>query len=311
MSEHAQGVEPSGIEHCEAVVNDVRLHYVRGGTVGAAPLVLLHGFPQSWLMWRLVLPALMERHFVVAVDLRGYGDSDKPPGQSGHDQATKASDIHALLQQLDLGRVILVGHDRGARVARRYALDFPDELAGVSLLDILPAEYIYDELSAAEAAQRYWHWTFQIVPEVPEKLIFGNEDAYLRRFFGRAPAFLEQLCADGAYAEYRRAFLQPGAVEAALNDYRATYNVDVPRYRAERASRVRVDVPMMLLWGDRGNLANAPVLDIWHEVASDVRVAAEIADCGHYLPEEQPEVVAQHLLRFSKRCFEPGSHDPL
>ncbi len=304
MGEKTNLLEPPGIVHSEVTVNDVRLHYVQGGGDTIAPLVLLHGFPQSWLMWRLILPALMSRHFVVAADLRGYGDSEKPPGKVGHDQATKASDIHALVQDLGLERVVLIGHDRGARVARRYALDYPDGLAGVALLDILPAEYVYDELTAAEVARRYWHWVFHVVPGMPERLISGREDGYLEGFFGRTPGLLERLRADGAYSEYHRAFLQPGAVAAALNDYRATYEIDVPRYRAERAAGLRITVPTLLMWGARGNLTGQPVSDIWRTVANDIRGAVEIADCGHYLPEEQPEVVADHLLHFANECFE-------
>lgn len=292
-----------GMTHSETRVNGVRLHYVHGGEETASPLVLLHGFPQSWLMWRLVLPALAARHHIVALDLRGYGDSEKPPAEAGHDQATKASDVRALVEHLDLERAVLIGHDRGARVARRYALEYPDTLAGVALLDILPAEHVYDKLTAAEVAERYWHWVFQVVPDLPERLIAGNEDAYLERFFGRRQSFLEQLRSDGAYAEYRRAFLQPGAIAAAMNDYRATYEIDVPRYRAERSSGIRIGAPTLLLWGDRGNLADQPVWDIWREVASNVRGAFEIADCGHYLPEERPQIVAEHLLRFARECF--------
>jgi haloacetate dehalogenase len=303
MGEKATLLDPPGISHSEVTVNGVRLHYVQGGRDTTAPLVLLHGFPQSWLMWRLILPALMWRHFIVAADLRGYGDSEKPLSEAGHDQTTKASDIHALVEDLGLERVVLIGHDRGARVARRYALDYPDGLAGVALLDILPAEYVYDELTAAEVAQRYWHWVFHVVPDLPERLISGREDGYLEGFFGRAPGLLERLRADGAYFEYRRAFLQPGAVAAALDDYRATYEIDVPRYRAEGAAGLRITVPTLLMWGDRGNLAGQPVSDIWRKVANDVRGAIEIADCGHYLPEEQPGVVADHLLRFANECL--------
>ena len=295
-------LEPPGLAHARAEVNGIWLHYVRGGGNEAAPLVLLHGFPQTWLMWRLVLPALTARHHVVAVDLRGYGDSAKPAGPAGYDQGQLAADIHALVRQLGLERPVLIGHDRGGRVARRYALDWPGELAGVALLDILPAEWVYDRLSAAEVARRYWHWVFHLVPELPERLIDGHEEVYLERFFARSPGLLERLHADGAWLEYRRAWLQPGAVAAALNDYRATYTIDVPRYRAERAAGRRLAPSCLLLWGDGGNLADQRVLEIWRAVASDVR-GATISDCGHYLPEEQPEVVAGHLLQFARECF--------
>jgi len=293
-----------GLTHARAEIDDIWLHYVRGGDPQAPTLILLHGFPQNWLTWRLIIPDLMARYQVIAVDLRGYGDSAKPTGEAGYDKGTMAADLHALLGQLGIARPLLIGHDRGARVARRYALDHPDALCGLALLDILPAEYVYDRLSAAEAAERYWHWTFQVVPDVPERLIAGHEEAYLRQFFARSPGLLAAMEADGAWREYRRSWLQPGAVAAALNDYRATLHHDVPRYRAERKEGRRLTTPTLLLWGNRGNLSNQPVVDIWREVATDVRGQA-IAGCGHFLMEEQPAIVAAALLRFAdERCAE-------
>lgn len=291
-----------GLQHARAEVNGIWLHYVRGGNAEAPTLVLLHGFPETWLAWRLILPELLERYQVLAVDLRGYGDSAKPAGEVGYDKGTMAADLRALLGQLGIARPLLIGHDRGGRVARRYALDHPNEICGLALLDILPVEYIYDQLSAAEAAERYWHWTFQVTPAVPERLIAGHEEAYLRGFFERTPGLMAILEADGAWREYRRCWLQPGAVEAALNDYRATFHRDVPRYRAERKAGRHLTVPTLLLWGNRGNLANQPVIDIWRQVATDVRGQA-IAGCGHYLMEEEPTIVAEALLRFAgERC---------
>lgn len=304
MGIHLNPLDVPGFAHATAHVNGIYLHYVRGGRSGAPALVLLHGSPESWLMWRGVMPALAARYDVVAVDLRGYGDSAKPAGEAGYDKGTMAADVHALVRRLGLGPLALVGHDRGARVARRYALDHPGELAGVALLDILPVEYVYDHLTA-EIARRYWHWFFQLVPELPERLIAGREEAYLAGLFGRSPDLLARLHADGGWQEYCRCFRQPGAVEAALNDYRATYAVDVPRYRAERAAGRKLTTPALLLWGDRGNLAGLPALDIWREVATDVRGAA-LADCGHYLPEERPEAVAEHLLRFAGEVLGAG-----
>ncbi len=291
-----------GLEHGRVEVDDVWLHYVRGGANTAEPLVLLHGFPQSWLMWRLILPDLLARHHVVAIDLRGYGDSAKPAGAGGYDKGTMARDIRAVVRALDLAVPVVIGHDRGGRVARRYALDYPDALRGLALLDILPVEYVYDRLTAAEIGERYWHWIFHLVPELPERLIDGHEEEYLEQFFARSPDLLARLRADGSWREYRRCWLQAGAVEAALNDYRATFRQDVPHYRAARQSGQRLAAPTLILWGNRGNLANQPVLDIWREVATDVRGQA-IAQCGHYLPEEQPEVVAAHLLRFAEERF--------
>lgn len=293
------------VGHYRVSVNGVTLHYVASGPLDAPAVMLLHGFPQSWLIWRGVMPALAQRYRTIAVDLRGYGESDKPPGSEGYDKRTMAADIHALMERLGLQRTLLIGHDRGARVARRYALDYPDPLAGAALLDILPLEWVYDRLSAAEVAQRYWHWVFHLVPELPERLIAGHEGDYLAALFGRTPGFVERLHASGAWDEYLRAFRQPGAVAAALNDYRATYAVDLPRYRQERAQGRQVRVPVLLLWGERGNLGGRPVLDAWREVARDVR-GIELAGCGHYLPEEQPETVARHLLAFADECFAAG-----
>ncbi len=131
----------------------------------------------------------------------------------------------------------------------------------------------------------------------------GNEVEYLDRFFQRTPGLLAMMQEDGSWLAYREAFLQPGAVAAALNDYRATFQIDVPRYRAEQAAGKRVTTPTLVLWGENGNLASRPVREIWRAVADDVR-GAEIADCGHYLPEEQPAIVQEHLLAFARACFD-------
>jgi pimeloyl-ACP methyl ester carboxylesterase len=298
-----------GISHHWLDLEDIRLHYVEGGNDAGPPLMLLHGFPQSWVMWRKVLPLLLASYHVIAVDLPGYGDSAKPDDPPRYDKGRMAADIRAVARHLALPPYLLVGHDRGARVARRYALDYPEDLVGAALLDILPAEYVYHRLSAAEVARRYWHWVFHIVPTLPEQLITGREEAYLTAVFMRDPDYFGRLRSDAAWTEYLRAFRQPGAVAAMLNDYRATYRVDVPRYQAEREAVRRIDMPVLLLWGERGNLGGQPVLDIWREVASDIR-GVEIAGCGHYLPEEQPEIVTRHILRFAVERFAQPESDP-
>lgn len=290
------------VKHDYAEVNQVKLHYVFGGTKEAPAVILLHGFPQSWLTWRYIIPELIKTHRVIAVDLRGYGDSDKPQGQERYDKGTMAADIHALMLHLEIEKALLVGHDRGARVVRRFALDYPENVAGAVLLDILPTEYLYDNLSASDAAAKYWHWIFHLVPHLPERLIEGREEIYLDFILGRAPGLPGLLRSDGAWDDYVRIWKQPGAAEAALNDYRATYTVDLPRYREENAAGRRLTVPTLLLWGERGNLAGLPVLDIWKRVATNVS-GFEIKDCGHYLPEEQPSQILQHLSAFSTASF--------
>ncbi|PTM59009.1 alpha/beta fold hydrolase [Desmospora activa] len=291
-----------GLKHCHAKVNNIQLHFVEGGEHHTETVILLHGFPQSWVIWRYVIFDLLKRYHVIAVDLRGYGDSDKPEGMAGYDKANMARDIYVLMKHLQLAKVALVGHDRGARVARRFALDYPDHVVGLGLIDILPLEYVYDHLSTSEAAKKYWHWVFQIVPELPEELIAGREESYLSFLFRRAPHLLERLKADGAWDEYVRIWKQPGSYQAALNDYRATHEIDLPRYRMEKEANRKMDTPCLLLWGKDGNLAEQPVLDIWNQVATTV-TGREIANCGHYVPEEQPAVVVREIMPFLDTVF--------
>lgn len=290
------------VEHGQAPVNGTEIHYVRAGPRDAPPLVLLHGFPESWLMWRALIPTLAQQYHVVAADLRGYGDSAKPAGQAGYDKGTMAADIRELIAYLGLVRPVVIGHDRGARVTRRLALDAPAAVRGVALLDILPAEWVYDHFNDPALVTRMWHWIFQLVPDLPEQLIPGHEAEYLGKLFSRAPGVLDQLRAEGVWDEYLRVFSRPEALAAMLSDYRATFALDVPYYRALRAAGTKLAVPALILWGDHGNLGGRPALEIWREVASTVQ-GSEIPDCGHYLPEEQPAIVRDHLLSFITTCF--------
>lgn len=240
------------LKHRYAHVNGIQLHYVEGGEQHSNTVVLLHGFPQSWVLWRFVIPDLVKRYRVLAIDLRGYGDSDKPEGIEGYTKANMAKDIYDLVTHLRLEEVALIGHDRGARVARRFALDYPDYVAGLCLIDILPLEYVYDNLSASEAAKKYWHWVFQVVAELPEALIAGREEVYLGTLFRRTPHLLEQLKADGVWDEYVRIWKQPGGFQAALNDYRAAHKLDLPNYRVEKEMNKKINQPCLLLWGKTG-----------------------------------------------------------
>ncbi|MBY8914869.1 alpha/beta hydrolase [Bacillus sp. YC2] len=290
------------VTHDSIEVNGIRLHYVFAGEEDAPPVILLHGFPQSWVTWRYVIPALAASHRVIAVDLRGYGDSEKPSGINGYDNKTMASDIQGLMRRLHIQKALIAGHDRGARVARRLALDSPELAAGLVLIDIMPTEYVYDSLTAAEAAQKYWHWTFQVVPHLPEELINGKEEEYLRFLLSRGDGLFDLLTSDGAWGRYLAAWKQPGAVQAALNDYKASYQIDLPRYRSEKKLQKKLNVPTLLLWGEKGNLAGLPVLDTWRESIREVS-GYEVKGCGHYVPEEKPTEAARRMLDFSKTVF--------
>ena len=277
-------------EHGMVAVNGIRMHYVREGE--GPPVVLLHGWPQTWFCWRLLMPLLAERFTLIAPDLRGYGLSDKPAG--GFDKRTMAADVRALARELGHDRVALVGHDRGARVAHRYALDHPGEVERLAVLDVIPTRAMFARIDE-QLARGFWHWLFHLQPDLPELLVVGNIDAYLRWFFERWTHNRPPV--EEAVPEYVRAFSAPGALRAGFHDYRATFPDDLEADDASAAAGDKLTVPVLALWGATGLTGKLPVVDIWREYATDVDGEA-IGDCGHFLPEEQPAVVADRLLRF-------------
>ena len=278
------------MEHGTARVNEIRLHYVVDGT--GPPVVLLHGWPQTWYQWRKIIPPLAERYTVIAPDLRGYGDSQKP--RSGYDKRTMASDVHELVRQLGHDSIRLVGHDRGARVAHRYALDFPTEVERLALLDIIPTRVAFERTSK-ETATSSWHWFFHLVPDLPELLVGANVEAYLRYFY-REWAYQTTTFSAEDIATYVHAFSQPGALRAGFEDYRAGATTDLEDDQAD-ASR-QIEAPFLVLWGAEGRVGtHSQPLEIWREFGRDVRGEA-IPECGHFVPEEQPAIVADKLLEF-------------
>ncbi len=275
-----------------ADVNGVRLHFV---SEGEGPLVvLLHGWPQTWYCWRKLIPALARRHTVVAPDLRGYGLSDKPP--AGYDKRTMAADVRALARHLGHQRLaLLAGHDRGARVAHRYALDHPGEVERVAVLDVVPTRATFSRVDAT-VARGYWHWLFHLQPDLPELLAGANVAAYLGYFFERWTHNRAGLD-EAAVAEYVRAFSAPGALRAGFDDYRASFPTDAEHDDADAAAGRRLTMPVLALWGASGLFGQLPALEVWRAYADDVRGAA-IPDCGHFLAEEQPELVTGELAAF-------------
>jgi haloacetate dehalogenase len=277
-------------EHGMAAVNGIRMHYVREGE--GPPVVLLHGWPQTWFCWRTLMPLLAGRFTLIAPDLRGYGLSDKPAG--GFDKRTMAADVRALVHHLGHERVALVGHDRGARVAHRYALDHPVEVERLAVLDVIPTRAMFARIDQ-QLARGFWHWLFHLQPDLPELLVGGNIDAYLRWFFERWTHNRPPV--EEAVPEYVRAFSAPGALRAGFHDYRATFPDDLDADDASAAAGAKLTMPLLALWGATGLTGTLPVVDIWREYATDVDGEA-ISECGHFLPEEQPAVVADRLLRF-------------
>lgn len=279
-------------------INGVKLHYVTGGIENGPVCLLLHGFPESWITWRKVIPSLENHYKIVAVDLRGYGDSDKPEGIENYTNKLMASDIAGILSELKLASAYVVGHDRGARVARRMAYDYPELINRLALIEIMPIEYVYS-LSAEEAAKKYWHWVFQVVPDLPETLISGKEEEYLKFLLSRGDGLFERLNSDGSWEEYLSHWKKPGAVKAALSDYRASYKFDLPEYQEMVETEDKLNIDTLLLWAEKGNLSGLPVEEIWKQSLNNV-TGYELKNCGHYLLEESGEEVAKYILEFDK-----------
>ena len=279
----------------DAIVGDVT---IRAALAGAGPpLLLLHGHPQTHVTWRKIAPRLAEQFSVVATDLRGYGDSDKPDGGEGHiaySKRTMAADQVAVMRALGHDRFAVVAHDRGARVAHRMALDHPNSISRLALFDIAPTATMFARADKAFATRYFW-WFFLIQPApLPEKMIGADPAFFLRHHLGgqsKTPGATEP----EAFAEYLRCYDDPRTLHAICEDYRAAATIDLV-HDAEDANN-RVTAPLLALWGERGTVGQLyDVLETWREKAIDVRGRA--LDCGHTLQEERPDEVLKDLLAF-------------
>jgi haloacetate dehalogenase len=263
------------------------------------PLLLLHGHPQTSAMWHRVWPALTARHTCVAADLRGYGDSGKPPASpdhAAHAKRTMAADMVGVMRALGHERFQILAHDRGARVAHRLALDHAQRVQRMMLLDIAPTLDMYEGTTRA-FAQAYYHWFWLIQPApMPETMIGRDPVFYLRSIMGGRPGGLA-IFDPRALAEYERCAALPGLPVGICEDYRASATIDLDHDRADRALGRQVECPLRVLWGARGAVGrNFDVLDLWRRAAGDV--GGHAVDGAHYLAEELPDEVAAEALRF-------------
>lgn len=273
----------------------VRIRAAVGGS--GPPLLLLHGHPQTHLTWHKVVPALAKRFTVVATDLRGYGDSEKLPGDPAHANYSKramAADQVAAMAMLGFDRFDVVAHDRGARVAHRMALDHPDRVTRLVLLDIAPTATMYAQTNR-EFATRYFWWFFLIQPfDLPERMIAADPDHFLDRHLAGQIKVAGSLD-PRVVAEYRRCYRDPATRHAICEDYRAAASIDLDHDAADDDRRI--DAPLLLLWGEYGTVGTLfDVMESWRSKARDVRGRA--LPCGHSPQEEVPELLLAELGAF-------------
>jgi haloacetate dehalogenase len=263
------------------------------------PLLLLHGHPQTHAMWHRVAPALAERFTVVAMDLRGRGDSSRLPASADHGLYSKramAADAVAVMRANGFERFAVCAHDRGARVAHRLGLDRPQAVSRLMLLDIAPTLSMYEGTTEA-FARAYWHWFFLIQPApLPERAIEADSSAWIREGMGQRFAGLGPF-APQALAEYERCLAIPGSATAVCEDYRASATIDLEHDRADRAAGRRIEMPLRVLWGAQGVVGRCfDPMALWRDVAT--QVGGRALDCGHYIAEEQPAALLEEIQQF-------------
>jgi haloacetate dehalogenase len=279
-----------GFELSFVDVGDATIRVRHGGS--GPPLLLLHGHPQTHAMWNLVAPCLAEDFTVVAGDLRGYGESSKPPTTPDHEPYSKramARDQVEVMRQFGFERFGVAGHDRGGRCAYRLALDHPERIERLAVLDIVPTGDMWHRVDM-EFGLVDWHWFFLAQPApFPEEVIGSNPDAYF--FHGDRSRFDPE-----ALEDYLRCVRDPETIHGMCEEYRAGATIDFELDEADRGTR-RIACPVLALWSGREELGRwFDVLDVWSQWADDVRGRA--LDCGHFLAEEAPEETYEELRTF-------------
>lgn len=282
----------AGFELSQIEVGEASLRVRHGGS--GPPLLLLHGYPQTHMMWGRIAADLAAEFTVIAPDLRGYGKSSKPASSADHETSSKramARDAVALMKGFGFERFDVVGHDRGGRVAYRLALDHPAAVGRISVLDIVPTGEVWARADH-RFALGYWHWPFLAQPApFPERLIGANPDYFM--FRGSRPPFM----ADDAFADYVACGREPEVIHGWCECYRAGASFDRLLDWQDKAADRKITCPVQVLWGAKGAVAAwYDVLGVWREWAPDVR--GEAIDCGHYLAEEKPAETLAALRGF-------------
>jgi haloacetate dehalogenase len=282
-----------GFHHQTVQTSGTTINALVGGD--GPPILLLHGYPQTHVEWRKIAPELAKSYTLVIPDLRGCGDSGKPAGGDNHINYSKramALDQVEVMEKLGFSRFAMVSHDRGARVGHRLALDHPDRLTKLVMMDICPTHYMY-KTTDQQFASAYFHWFFLIQAEpFPETLIGNNIDAFLKIFMSSVmPKSIEP----EAYAEYRRCFGDPATIHATCEDYRAAATIDLAHDEADMSKKVTC--PVLVLWGANGMVGRKyDVLAVWRNRAT--QVSGKALPSGHWLPEDVPNETLAEVRRF-------------
>ncbi len=287
-----------GFTRTEIAAKGARIVTVHGGK--GPPLLLMHGNPFTHVNWHKVAPSLARDFTVVCTDLRGYGDSGKPPGgedHSGYSFRAMAQDQVEVMAALGFDKFYAAGHDRGGRVLHRMCLDHADKVTRAAILDIIPQHHLLNNVTR-QWGTFSWHWFFNIQPEpLPEKMMGADPDWFIQRKLAKTKQGLS-FFDPAALAEYMRCFRNPETIHAICEDYRATFGVDLEMDTKDFDAGRKITVPLLLLWGASGGVGrNHKPAEIWAKYASDIR-GAQALPCGHYLSEEAPKETAEALRAF-------------
>lgn len=285
-----------------SVQKDVIIHGVKSGN--GPPLLLLHGFPQTHHMWHKVAPELSKTFTVIAIDLRGYGQSSKPPSSAkvNHKPYAKSSmalDCVSVMASLGFLRFDICAHDRGARVAHKLCVDHPERVGRVMFLDICPTLAMYEKTDMV-FAKAYWHWFFLTQPApFPETLILQNPEVFKEKFLGLGYVGSGGFISGEALGEYVGQFSDEETVHAMCEDYRAASTSDLDEARNDRELERKIECPVRVLWGKKGVIESSfHALEEWMNVSDLRNVSGEAVDSGHYIAEEVPDVLLKHVHEF-------------
>jgi len=287
-----------GFTKTEIKTSGARIVTAHGGK--GPPLLLLHGNPFTHLSWHKFAPRLAQEFTVVATDLRGYGDSDKPPSVPDHSNYSfraMAQDQVEVMAALGFAKFYVAGHDRGARVTHRMCLDHPDKVLKASIHDIIPQHYLFNNVTQAWATASY-HWFFMIqAAPMPERLMSADPDFFITRKLSKTAQGLS-FFGQEALEEYKRCFRNPETVRGMCEDYRACATVDLAMDTADLAAGKKITCPVQLLWGATGAVGRLhKPAEVWKTYAADIHDAQALPS-GHYLSEEAPEETYAAMRRF-------------